>query len=80
MSYVSLEDKIVVCRKDHICIWCGEDIEKKEKARFLKGIYDGGFQNHHWHIECHEASQKDYDWYDETFPAYEFKRGTVEQR
>lgn len=81
MSYVPLEDKTVICRKEHKCIWCGEKILKGEKSQVLKGVYENSFQNDHWHIECYVASS-DYNWddYDGEFEPYECKRGSLEQR
>lgn len=29
-----MEDKIITCRKDHVCCACGATITKRQKARF----------------------------------------------
>jgi hypothetical protein len=38
--------------KVHRCIWCGEPIGVGERYIAEESIYDGTFQNHHWHPEC----------------------------
>lgn len=52
MSYVSLTDKTVTCKKQHTCIGCGETIPKGDKARYTAGIYEGDFQSHYWCEIC----------------------------
>lgn len=69
-----LQHKEVKCRKRHVCIWCGEDINMGDKAMYFSGIYEGDFQSHYMHPECDSAaSRSDIDEYG--FTAYENKRG-----
>ena len=56
MGYTLLSEAFPVARKQHRCIWCGEHIEPGEKYRAERSVFDGSMQNHHWHLECDEAS------------------------
>lgn len=49
-----------VARKNHVCIWCGQQIEQATSYVHEQSIYDGRFQNHKWHPECWDASQKEF--------------------
>ena len=80
MSWTTLGERVVTARKQHDCIWCGESIMVSEAYKRITGVSDGEFQDGKWHIECDKAAQANYDWYDETFPAYAFKRGTIEEK
>jgi len=57
MSYTLLDEKFPKARKEHQCIWCGEGILAGEKYCHEKSIYEGDFQDHKWHLECHKAAQ-----------------------
>lgn len=45
-------------RKEHDCIWCSEAIPKGTAYKHEQSIYDGSFQNQHWHPECLDASRE----------------------
>ncbi|MBA7546012.1 hypothetical protein ES705_38394 [subsurface metagenome] len=77
MSIDMLLEKQVKCRKDHLCIWCGETIKAGEIVPFRKYIFEGMIQRDYYHPECNEVMLA-LDWYDEGFDAYIFKRGTEE--
>ena len=47
-------DKVVKTRKEHNCYGCTEIIEKEQKARNIKSVYDGGFCNDYFCMECDE--------------------------
>ncbi|MFB2350919.1 hypothetical protein ACETUS_27410 [Priestia megaterium] len=72
-----LEGKVVTCRKPHRCIWCGESIEKWEKAAYRRYISDGEFVQDYWHMECYIAMMRSEDTMDEGFDAFEQKRGKI---
>lgn len=59
MSYRLLRDSWPVARKAHRCIWCGQTISVGERYRNEYSVYDGAFQNHHWHSEC-DADAREY--------------------
>ena len=72
----TLVHKIVECRKFHLCVWCGEEIQNGEKAYYRVYIFDGEFMTDYLHIECHDATYKaDVD-PDEGFYPYSYSRGT----
>lgn len=52
MSFFTLRDSNPTAAKDHICIWCGEAINKGDKYFRQTGIFDGDFQSNAWHPEC----------------------------
>lgn len=58
MSYELLSESRPKARKDHRCIWCGQKIEKGTTYISERSVFDGEMQNHHWHVECSEASQE----------------------
>jgi hypothetical protein len=64
MSYELLSKTRPIARKDHRCIWCGQKIPKGEQYISEQSVFDGDFQNHHWHFECLEDAQAntDYEW------------------
>jgi hypothetical protein len=53
--------KVVTARKPHRCIWCAQIIAIGDKYTHEKSIYDGNFQNHHWHGECLKSANNDND-------------------
>jgi len=57
MSYRCLGETWPRARKEHRCIWCGQSICVGETHCHERSIYDGEFQNHRWHRECHEAGR-----------------------
>lgn len=75
MSYHLLEDKTRVARTKHRCIWCGESIAIGDRYSAESSIYDGHFQNHHWHLECRVDASKCWDsGDDEEFTPYSAPR------
>ncbi len=52
MGYELLCETKPTARKDHRCIWCGQAIPKGSKYVHESSVFDGEFQNHHWHPEC----------------------------
>jgi hypothetical protein len=60
--YSEIRCKVVKCRKDHCCEWCGEDIEKGTEAKNRTYKFEGEL-NHAWmHLECFKAMEEsDYD-------------------
>lgn len=81
MGFDLLSQSYPIARKEHVCEWCGEKIEKGEKYYRYTGIYDGDFQNTPLHLECQTAADKylKENWCDEYMP-YSFKRGSVEEK
>ncbi len=79
MSVDMLLEKQVKCRKTHRCVWCGETIEAGKTVPFCKYVFEGRIQSDYYHPECWQA-MLDYDWYDEGFDEYAFKRGTGEEK
>lgn len=76
MSYQLLKKIELVAAKGHRCIWCPEPINKESVYIRESSVFNGDFQNHHWHPECWKASQ-DYfsDSGENEFSAHENKRG-----
>lgn len=68
-------------RKKHRCIWCGEDIEIGETYSYWAGIFEGQFQSNHMHLECDKiSSSKENEYCQDGFEAYQYKRGSLEER
>lgn len=61
MHYELISESFPRARVVHICIWCGDPIEKGEEYRHEISKYDGEFQNHKWHLECNYAAQREFD-------------------
>lgn len=81
MSFDLLSQSYPIARKEHICEWCGEKIEKGEKYYRYVGFYDGNFQNTPLHLECAEAMDKHLkEDMDDEYTPYSFKRGSVEEK
>lgn len=60
MSWVHVEDKLVVARKPHRCYLCGKAIEKGEKYLRRTGILEGEkFATAKMHPPCEEQTE---DW------------------
>lgn len=70
-----LTDKRVTCRQQHLCSWCGELIQKGEKAHYQTGIFDGEFYSSRTHIECEEAIRRSPEIFDDGYDPYDQKRG-----
>ena len=80
MSYEEIqEDKEVECRKPHWSGWCGERIEKGEKAISRKYKFNGELQNEHQHTECHGAMIKSSGDIDDGYECGQFMRGKTVQ-
>lgn len=60
--------------KEHICIWCGQKIEKGEFYVREQSVYDGHFQNHAWHQECNKEAQEEFKNGESDFTAYAHER------
>ena len=78
MSYHCFSNKEVKARKQHKCIWCGESINKGDSYQHEKSIYDGRFQNHHWHIECDSDAYEYFKYGDTEFSPYSNERGKAD--
>ncbi len=50
-----LQCKPVTTRKKHCCEWCGQAIEKGEKAQYRAYVFDGDFNSAWQHPDCFEA-------------------------
>jgi len=50
----SLQDKKVICRKNHQCGWCGETIKSGDKAQYRAYVYNGDFVSEWEHPECYQ--------------------------
>ena len=71
-----LTNKTVTCRKNHKCDWCGQSIEKGEKAQYRSGVFYGDFYSGHLHLECHSALCRSAELgVDDCYMPYEQKRG-----
>jgi hypothetical protein len=71
-----LTDKAVKSRKQHVCCWCGEKIEKGELYKYQTGIFCGEFYENKLHKECDDAALKSWnDIRDDGFEPYQQKRG-----
>lgn len=57
MSYWN-DPQTRISRKSRSCIYCGEEILKKDKYIFQSGIMESEWQNNHYHPECFEALVK----------------------
>lgn len=66
MSYHLLSMADRTANKPHRCIWCGELIEKGERYKDERSVYDGHMQRHRWHPECIGAAQDGWDCGDDT--------------
>ena len=55
MSYTLLSEATRTARKQHRCIWCGQDIAAAEQYVDERSVYDGDIQHHRWHPECLDA-------------------------
>ena len=72
---VTLDSRNVMCRKPHLCIWCGGSISKNESAHYRKVLQDGEFFAEHWHPECWDAMIGSYFGYADEFDPMEQERG-----
>lgn len=76
---VELTNKIVKCRKEHACDWCGEPIRIGEQARYRTGIFEDHFYSGHQHFECYNGMIRS-DFYDDGYEPMEQLRGkTLEE-
>lgn len=73
MHYQLIKESFPVAKKEHRCIWCGEDILKGEKYRKEVSVFNG-IQHHSWHLECNSASEKYFQEDGPEFDAYENER------
>ena len=76
-----IRDKQVTVRKDHQCGWCGEKINRGEKAQYRFYLWEGDPVSEWQHPECHTAmlaAPPDHPLYDGGYEMGEFHRGTCE--
>ena len=67
--------------KHRVCIWCGENIAKGTFYFRNTGVFNGDFQDNHYHLECWDAASTFFRLNPgESFGPWEFKRGTTEER
>lgn len=80
MGYELLRLTRPKARKDHVCIWCGELIQRGDTYARESSVYDGDFQDFKWHPECNEAADRFFSsWGEDLFEAYSFGRGSVNE-
>ncbi len=80
MSYDQILFKKVKVKKEHLCEWCDEKIEKSQEAwrRIFKS--DGNFSDTRMHLECCDAMERSDFYDDEGFYPGNQKRGkTLEE-
>lgn len=81
--YEKIDDdgRIVKCRKNHQCEWCGILIQKGENAVIRTYLFDGDFNSAHQHPECYEAMKESFRLRlvdsDGSFNGCEQKRGAL---
>jgi hypothetical protein len=75
MGATELSSKELTCRKEHRCAWCGEQMDKGEKAHYRSGLYEGDFFSEHWHPECWTAMLSSDLGYDDEFYPMDQQRG-----
>ncbi len=51
----SLQCKSVTARKKHCCEWCGQAIEKGDKAQYRVYVFDNDIVHDWQHPDCFEA-------------------------
>ena len=78
MSYTLLSESHPVAAKEHQCIWCGQPIRVGETYRHERSIFQGEFQNHHWHPECDEVFTDICTHGEEEFTPYDNERPQVQ--
>lgn len=72
---IELTHKIVKCRKEHRCDWCGETINTGDHAHYRTGIFEDSFYSGHQHPECYDAMMRsDFGW-DEGYSPMDQVRG-----
>lgn len=72
-------DIIRTARKRHVCIWCGELIEKNESYTRSTGINDDGPYSCAYHQECVHAEEVVYTldiYYNDFYPG-DYLRGHI---
>lgn len=62
--YQNLTDKDVIARKEHICDWCNQKINKGEKYNYQTFIFDGEFCEWHSHLACSNVVSAIWDYAD----------------
>ena len=55
MSWHTISDRTVTTRKQYLCVWCGEIVERGSTVRCVTGKFDGVMQTNYWHPECDRA-------------------------
>jgi len=78
---MTLTRKEVTTRKPRRCVWCGEPIEKGERAVYITGKIDGDFFAVYMHPECHHAMVNGSpEEYSDGYLFGDYHRGTVHLR
>jgi hypothetical protein len=78
MSYQLISKTLPEARKEHKCIWCGEQILIGEIHVKEVGEYDGEFQSNRYHNECHNAAHEYFkESNDDCFSPYDNKHGST---
>lgn len=54
----TFEDKTVIGRKEHRCDLCGCRIEKGERHRMQRNLFDGAFYVWREHLVCHSVASQ----------------------
>jgi hypothetical protein len=57
MSYTHFNTTTRTARKARRCDWCWQGIAVGERYVNSTGVWEGDFQNHHMHPECHADMQ-----------------------
>lgn len=65
MSWTLLSTSQPVARKEYLCEWCPERIQVGEKHAQYAGVMDGYIQNTRMHLECLDASHREWDSWNE---------------
>lgn len=75
------EREVAKARKDHVCDWCGDGIEKGHPYRSYRWADDSDSGYVEMHPECHTAMQSDlYVERDDRFTPYSHCRGCTCER
>lgn len=78
MTYQEIDCREVKVRKPHQCEWCGERIDRGEKAMYRVYVFDD-FTTGWMHPECFEAMEAaDHDLLWEGWQPGDWRRGSLE--
>lgn len=55
----TIDERIVKsARKNHVCNWCGESINKGQSYHYWAGVHEGEFGTCKTHPECEAAADR----------------------